>query len=124
PGDRAYPLAVTVAGGNAYVADEGDGTVSSFALSSPGSVTRVMPTYADPTGLNPKRTHPSAIVASPDGSKLFVALTGSDPALELSARDPGPVLPGIVARRGAEVVTQPVGLAVSPVGQTLFVTNS
>ncbi|HEV3228180.1 MAG TPA: beta-propeller fold lactonase family protein [Solirubrobacteraceae bacterium] len=123
-GDRAYPLAVTVAGGHAYVADEGDGTVASFALSSPGSVTRVTPAYVDPSGLNPKRTHPSAIVASPDGSKLYVALTGSDQVLELDAADPSQVLRRIDARRGADVGTQPVGLALSPDGQTLFVANT
>jgi DNA-binding beta-propeller fold protein YncE len=124
PGDRAYPLAMTVAGGQAYVADEGDGTVSSFALASPGSVTRVTPAYADPAGLNPKRTHPSALVASPDGSKLYVALTGSDQVLELSAADPSQVLRRIDVRRGADVGTQPVGLALSPDGQTLFVADA
>src|SRR5438445_180987 len=77
-GDRAYPASVAIAGGRAFIADEGDGTVASFDLATPSGIQRVTPTFTDPSGLNPKRTHPSGIVASPDAKHVFVSLSNDD----------------------------------------------
>jgi DNA-binding beta-propeller fold protein YncE len=122
PGDRAYPEGVAIAGGRAFVTDEGDGTVASFELADPaGTLKRVQPAYDDPSGLNPKRTHPHGVVASPDGSRVYVSLTAADQVLELAAADPSRVLRRFDLRHGDAPGTQPTGLAITPDGGTLLV---
>jgi DNA-binding beta-propeller fold protein YncE len=122
-GDHAYPANVAIAGRRAFVTDEGDGTVASFDLSDPSGIERVTPQFDDPSQLNPKRTHPNGIVAAPDGKHVFVSLTSADQVLELDAANPSKVTRRFDVRRVTGVGTQPVGLAVTPEGDTLFVAD-
>lgn len=123
PGDHAYPANVAIAGKRAFVTDEGDGTVASFDLADPTGINRVTPSFTDPSGVNPKRTHPNGIAAAPDGKHVFVSLTSDDQVLELDAADPSKVTRRFDVRRVSGLGTQPVGLAVTPDGRTLFVAN-
>ncbi|GAC1321858.1 MAG: hypothetical protein NVSMB25_16180 [Thermoleophilaceae bacterium] len=122
-GDHAYPQAVAIAGSRAFIADEGDGTIASFDIANPNRVNRSTPAFNDPSGLNPKRTHPSAIIAAHDGRTLFVSLTSDDQVLALDAENPSRVLRSFDARRADGVGTQPVGLALTPDERTLLVAN-
>jgi hypothetical protein len=122
-GDHAYPANVAIAGKRAFVTDEGDGTVASFDLSDPAGIAPVTPSFTDPSGINPKRTHPNGIAAAPDGKHVFVSLTSDDQVLELDAADPSKVTRRFDVRRVSGLGTQPVGLAVTPDGRTLFVAD-
>jgi len=125
PGDRAYPLGVAIAGNTAYVTDEGDGTLGVVPLGN-AELTHEVP-LADTAqlgGVDTTKTHPSAIIASPDGSKLYVALSNADRVLELSEADPQLVLRSFDVGRPEGLGTSPVGLAETHDGRYLFVANS
>jgi len=128
PGDRAHPEGVAIAGHTAIITNEGDGTVASIDLSNPGAVTRVTPGYVDPSGVNPKRTHPAGIVVTPDGRHAFVSLTSADQVLELATGNLTRVERRFDLRRPADISTgtvgaQPVGVALTPDAQTLLVAD-
>jgi sugar lactone lactonase YvrE len=123
PGDRAMPFGVAIVGRSAFVTNEGDGTIAKVDLDS-GALTRVTPAYGDARLANKKKTHPQAIIASPDGKRLYVALTASDRVLELDAADPSKVIRAFDVGRGTGLGTQPVGLAVTGDDRWLFVANS
>jgi len=128
PGDRAHPEGVAVAGHTAIITDEGDGTIASLDLTNPTVVTRVTPGYADPSGVNPKRTHPSGIVVTPDGKHAFVSLTSADQVLELDTAVLSRVEHRFDLRRSADMAAgtvgaQPVGVALTPDAQTLLVAD-
>ncbi|MEA2353811.1 MAG: hypothetical protein QOJ14_2225, partial [Thermoleophilaceae bacterium] len=113
-----------IAGKRAFITDEGDGTVATLDLGD-GSVTRVTPQFADPSGVNRKRTHPNGVTVSPNGKRLFVSLSSDDQVLELDPADPSKVLRHFDVRRTAGGLgSEPVGLAVSGDGRTLFVTDT
>ncbi len=128
PGDRAHPESVAVAGHKAIITNEGDGTIASVDLSTPFAVTRVTPGYRDPSGVNPKRTHPSGIAVTPDGMHAFVSLTSADQVLELATADLSRVERRFDLRRPADISAgtvgaQPVGVALTPDAHTLFVAD-
>jgi DNA-binding beta-propeller fold protein YncE len=123
PGDRAYPAGVAIANGYALITNEGDGTVASLRLGDL-SLTRATPSFADPSGVNPKRTHPNGVAAAPGGKSFFVALSGDDQVIEVDAADPSRVIRRFDVRRvPGGLGTQPVGLAVTPDRRTLFVAD-
>lgn len=72
-------------------------------------------------GPQPHRDRPSAVVASPDGSRLYVALTGTedDPGREIAIVD----ATTLETIRRVRVGPAPTGLALHPEGRFLIVTN-
>jgi DNA-binding beta-propeller fold protein YncE len=125
PGDRAYPLGVAIAGTTAFVTDEGDGTLGVVPLAQPSAAHEVpLVDTAALGGVDAAKTHPSAIVASADGSRLYVALTNADRVLELDPANPSVPLRSFDVGRPEGLGTAPVGLALTRDGRDLFVANS
>ncbi|MEA2494932.1 MAG: hypothetical protein QOJ29_2843 [Thermoleophilaceae bacterium] len=122
PSDRAMPFGVAIAGGTAYVTDEGDGSLATVDIDTAG-VNRFYPQRTDDR-LNEKKTHPQAVVASHDGKRIYVALTAADRVLELDAANPAAPLREFDVGRGEGLGTQPVALALSGDDRYLFVANS
>lgn len=124
PGDRGHPQAVAIVGGNAYVTGEGDGTLAMIPLANPSAAVRVRPAYIDTRGINPKKTHPSAIIGSPKGDRLYLALADADTVLELNPSAPSVVLRRFDVGRSDGLGTSPVSLAITSDGRFLFVANA
>ena len=63
PGLHAMPEGVAVIGHQAYLTDEGDGTIATFDIDDPGSVSIYTPQPAnvDPVPIDPTKTHPFQI---------------------------------------------------------------
>jgi DNA-binding beta-propeller fold protein YncE len=127
PGDHALPEGVAIAGHEAFIANEGNGTVSAFDYTDPPSTATAytpQPAIADPANIDPTKTHPFQIIASPDGRKLFVSETNADRVLELRTADPGAAATAIYVRRSEGLGTDPLGIALSPDGGTLYVADA
>ncbi|MDX6664712.1 MAG: hypothetical protein QOG68_918, partial [Solirubrobacteraceae bacterium] len=125
PGDRAYPLGVAIAGASAFVTDEGDGTVAVVPLATPQAAHEVpLVDTVQAGGVDPAKTHPSGIVASADGTRLYVALTNADRVLELDPANPAVVVRSFDVGRPEGLGTGPVGVALTHDGRDLFVANS
>jgi len=126
-GLHAMPEGVAIIGDRAYFADEGDGTVKSFDIYDPGAgVTTVTPQPAnpDPVYIDPTKTHPYQIIASPNGKALYVSETNADRIMVLNPDDLSAPAGVIYVRRPQGLGTDPLGLALSPDGDTLFVADA
>ena len=126
PGEHALPEGVAILGHRAFIADEGDGTVSSFDIDDPGAgVQRVtpVPDQADPVPIDLAKTHPYQIIVTADGRHLLLSETNADRVLELDPGDLGAPARAIYVRRAEGIGTNPLGLAVSADGNTLFVAD-
>ena len=126
-GLHAFPQGVAIVGSRAFIADEGDGTIASFDIHDPSAgVTTVTPQPfdTDPVAIDPTKTHPYQIIASPDGKELFVTETNADRVLVLSARDLSAPAGVLYVRRPEGLGTTPLGLAITPDASTLFVADA
>jgi len=126
-GLHAMPEGVAIIGDRAYIADEGDGTVKSFDIDDPGAgVTTVTPQPAvpDPVYIDPTKTHPYQIIASPNGKELYVSETNADRVMILNPDDLSAPAGVIYVRRPEGLGTEPLGMALSPDGDTLFVADA
>jgi len=126
-GSHAMPEGVAIIGRQAYVANEGDGTVASFSVDNPGAgVTTVTPTPStpDPAQIDATKTHPFQIVASPDGKALYVSETNADRVMVLDPGNLSAPAGVIYVRRPEGLGTSPLGMSVTPDGSTLFVADA
>ena len=126
-GLHSMPHGVAIIGATAYIADEGDGTIASFDVTHPpAQATRVTPQPAipDPVTIDPTKTHPFQITASPDGRHLYVSETNADRVLILDPHDLSAPATPIYVRRPEGLGTAPTGLALSPDGNTLYVADA
>lgn len=125
-GEHALPEGVAIIGDQVYIADEGDGTISSFSLTDPANVQTVTPQPAspDPVQIDPTKTHPFQIIAARDGSALYVSETNADRILVLDPNDLSAPARVIYVRRAEGLGTAPLGLALSGDGHTLYVADA
>jgi DNA-binding beta-propeller fold protein YncE len=126
-GDHAMPEGVAIIGDEAYVTDEGNGTISAFDYAQPDpAVDTVTPEPAtpDPVYVDPTKTHPFQIIAAPDGKALYVSETNDDRILILNPTDLSAPAGVIYVRRSEGLGTDPLGMAITPDGNTLFVADA
>src|SRR5215469_252397 len=120
----SYPLATVVTrdGSTGYVSLWNASRVAEIDLAS-GKLRRMIELHV-PASQELAGSHPTALLMSPDQSRLYVALANTDEV-------------GVVERKGGEVFylsaklpdqqyggNFPIGLAVTPDGQRLFVANA
>jgi hypothetical protein len=125
-GELCLPEGVAIIKTTAYVACEGNGTIASFDIDDPATVTITTPQPAatDPVYVDPAKTHPFQIIASPDGRHLYVSETNADRVMILNPSDLSAPAGVIYVRRSEGLGTEPLGLALSPDDDTLFVADA
>ncbi len=126
-GLHAMPEGVAIVGHEAYVADEGNGTITSFDYTSSDPAVQTVtpePATPDPVYVDATKTHPYQIIASPDGKHLYVSETNDDRVLILNPNDLSAPAGVIYVRRSEGLGTDPLGIALSPDGTVLYVTDA
>jgi 6-phosphogluconolactonase len=118
------PGAVVVVSGHAYVVNVGDGTVSQYNIAADNSLTPMNPPTVINPGMKTLGVIPSAVIADPSESFLYVANSGDGTLSQFSIGSGGqlaPLTPATVA-----VGIEPVSIAVTagPSGGHLYVANS
>src|SRR4051812_41002723 len=108
-----YPFGVAFArdGQTAYVTNEYDGTVSAVFLGS-GTVTATI-------SVGGANAHPEGILADPFHDRMYVAVTNRDQVVQIdTSRNAVSKVTSVAQPFGAG--TEPVALALSPDGRTLY----
>ena len=110
-----HPSALALRGRQLFAALAGANTVARLDLDSERVTDRlsVALTRGAPLG-----SDPNALALSPDGRRLFVALAGNNAVAVVDVTTPAPTVRGLIP-----VGWYPTGVAVSPRGDTLYVTN-
>jgi YVTN family beta-propeller protein len=101
-------LAAPASARNAYVANNGDGTVSVLNLST-----------GAPAGTIPVESAPVDVAITPNGAFAYVTNSGSDSVSVISTASNS-----VVATIPFAAGSRPRGVAISPDGQTVWVANS
>ncbi len=122
-----YPIAVTATrdGRRAFIALWNGSAVAELDLHS-GKVKRTLPLLAPAVATGPS-SHPTALLLSPDDTRLYVALANRDAVATIDVGDGALKLAGILDTRlpGQQYFGAiPSALALSADGRNLFVANS
>ena len=107
--------------GRAYVSDEYDGTVSVISLAGGAHVTGTISGLGG--ALGDQNAHPEGMLADPQRSALYVAVTNRDLVAVVDTTT-GTVTQEVSVARPQGLGAAPVSLAISPDGQTLYSADS
>jgi DNA-binding beta-propeller fold protein YncE len=115
-------IAISPNGSCLYVANYGSDSLSAFTIGSDGTLSPItLSTAGSAAG-----SGPWGIAISPNGSCLYVTNSGSDGSNGLSAYSigsGGTLSPITLSTAGSTTGSQPWGIAISPNGSYLYVTN-
>jgi hypothetical protein len=118
------PGAVVVVSGHAYVVNVGDGTVSQYNVEADNTLTPINPPTVVNPGMKTLGVIPSAVIADPSGSFLYVANSGDGTLSQFSIGSGGQLTPLTPATLAVGI--EPVSMAVTagPSGGHIYVANS
>ncbi len=119
----AYPYGVAIerSGRYAYVSNAFDGTLSKIDLTNTSTAATTVSGIGGPAG--DKNSQPQFLMADPKADRLFVAVTNQDGVAIVSTVS-DTVTKFVSLKRSEGYGSQPVGLALAPDAQTLYVANT
>ena len=119
----AYPYGVAIerSGRYAYVSNAFDGTLSRIDLTNTGTAVTTIRGIGGPAG--DKNAQPQFLFADPGSDTLYVAVTNHDGVAIVSTLS-NAVTQFVSLKRSEGYGSQPVGLALAPDRQTLYVANA